>query len=249
MGLVHIDFQPLGDTGIRVQFHEQVSPALNRTIQNFCRFLEKEDMEGIVEWVPAYDTVSVYYLPDKLSYHELCKRLSGLPINENHSEDGQSEVVLLPTLYGGEAGPDLAEVAHLKQLSEEEVIDIHSSQDYLIYMMGFLPGYPYLGGLSDAIDVPRLANPRASVPAGSVGITGRQIGVYPLESPGGWHIIGRTPVPLFDMNRQEPFLYQPGDRIRFVPISKDEYETIEQQVRENNYKVKKEVYRHGEQNN
>lgn len=246
---MNIDFQPLGDTGIRVQFKAQVSPELNRMIQNFCRLLKKENIAGVVEWVPAFDTVSIYYSPNELTYHDLCDTLSSLSLDEIETNEAETKLVFIPTLYGGEAGFDLPKVARLHQLPEKKVIEIHSKTDYLIYMMGFLPGYPYLGGLSESIATPRLETPRTKVPAGSVGIAGGQTGIYPLESPGGWNIIGRTPVALFDRTREEPFLYQTGDSIRFVPISENEYRAIEQQVKSKTHKVKKEAYNDGQKNN
>ena len=133
-------------------------------------------------------------------------------------------VVEIPVFYGGSYGEDLKDVAAHAGLTEEEVIKLHSSVDYNIYMLGFLPGFPYLGGLDPKLFTPRLDNPRTKIPEGSVGIGGEQTGIYPLESPGGWRLIGRTPLKLYDPDREQPFLYQAGDYIRFVPITAEEYE-------------------------
>lgn len=238
----NIIFQPLGDTGVRVQFCEQVSSSLNRKIRSFCFLLKKERIKGIVEWVPAYDSVSIYYLPDQITYHAICEKLFDLSSYASHDKVEQRNLVFIPTLYDREAGFDLDHVARSNQLTEEEVIESHSSTDYLIYMMGFLPGFPYMGGLSKSICTPRLESPRLHVPAGSVGIAGEQTVIYSLQSPGGANIIGRTPVTLFDASQENPFLFQAGDKIRFVPITEVEYEAIEQAIKNGSYKVRKEVF-------
>ena len=140
-------------------------------------------------------------------------------------------VVEIPTAYGGDFGPDLPFVASHNGLSEADVVSIHAGADYLVYMMGFSPGFPYLGGMSERIATPRLTTPRTVIPAGSVGIAQAQTGVYPVESPGGWQLIGRTPIPLFDASRHPPVIVEPGDSIRFVPIGADEYDAIAARAR------------------
>ena len=169
--------------------------------------------------MPTYRSLLVHYDPLRLGYDDVVhlvgeqlQRVGEVPLPE-------SRVVEVPTLYGGESGPDIAFVAEHNGLSVEEVIRIHSSVDYTVYMLGFTPGFPYLGGMSAAIATPRLETPRPRVPAGSVGLAGQQTGVYPIESPGGWRIIGRTPLVLFDPQRDPPALLAAGDRVRFVPVS------------------------------
>ena len=137
---------------------------------------------------------------------------------------------MIPTLYGGEAGPDLEFVAGHNQLTPAEVVRIHSSVPYRIYMIGFTPGFPYLGGMSEKIAAPRLKTPRTKIPAGSVGIAGTQTGLYPVESPGGWQLIGRTPLQVFDPRSEQPFIYSAGDFLQFQPVSATEYESIRQDV-------------------
>ncbi|HHY76979.1 MAG TPA: 5-oxoprolinase subunit PxpB, partial [Clostridiales bacterium] len=149
-----------------------------------------------------------------------------------------AKVVEIPTIYGGEYGPDIEFVAQHNNLTVDEVIEIHSSRNYLIYMLGFTPGFPYLGGMSEKIETPRLKTPRTKIPAGSVGIAGKQTGIYPIDSPGGWQLIGRTPVKLYDPLADPPVLLNAGDYVRFVPIDEKEYKSILKQVEENKYKVK-----------
>lgn len=237
-----IDLSPLGDGGICIRFLEKVTPELNKRIRGFCRKLEKEKIEGVTEWVPAYETVTVYYLPGRISYREIAGKLTELVERVSEIPDQyKSELIYIPTLYGRNVGEDLRKVAQINDLSEDEVIHLHSGTDYLVYMMGFLPGFPYLGGMSEKIAAPRLESPRGRVPSGSVGIAGEQTGIYPLESPGGWNLIGRTPVKLFDPGRERPFLLRAGDHVRFFSITEADYAEIREDVENNRYEVKKEA--------
>jgi inhibitor of KinA len=225
-----LKIQPLGDTGLHIDFQEKVSKELNQKIRSFCKAIEDEHVEGIVELVPAYTSLTLYYLPHQLVYQQIKKKVLTIYEKNVVTENVRSNIISIPTLYGGNVGEDLSRVASLNQIDEEEVIHLHSGTDYLVYMMGFLPGFPYLGGLSSKLFTPRLDNPRSHVPAGSVGVAGEQTGIYPLESPGGWNIIGRTPIKLFDPGKGNSFLFEPGDYIRFVPINEQEYEEIEQEI-------------------
>jgi len=234
-----IQFQPLGDTGIQVRFGSDISEETNQEIRLFADYLKEQNIEGIIEWVPAYTTLTIFYRPDKVVYMDLCKKLEDIQNTLQKADDqSQSTIYEIPVLYGGEVGPDLSEVATHNGLTEDEVISIHSGQPYLIYMMGFVPGFPYLGGMPEEIATPRRENPRAKIEAGSVGIAGEQTGVYPLETPGGWQIIGRTPVKLYDPEKEEPILLSAGVYIRFVPVGQKEYEEIEIAVARGEYKVK-----------
>ncbi|SFB02331.1 inhibitor of KinA [Lentibacillus halodurans] len=239
--MTNITCQPAGDTAIRVTFHEKVSPELNRNIKSFCKKLKEQAVKGVIEWVPAYHSVIVYYHPYHISYENLRDILLNLANKDLQLDEESSTLVKIPVLYGGKIGPDIVQVAENSGLSEQNVIEKHSSVDYLIYMIGFLPGFPYLGGLPETLATPRLNNPRSHVPEGSIGIAGNQTGIYPLASPGGWNLIGKTPVQLFNPDREEPFLYRAGDRIRFVPISKRDYDKIKKQVVHNTFQIEKEV--------
>ncbi len=236
---MEFSIQPLGDTGIIIQFGTEISEAIYQQIRQYVYWLEQSCIEGIVEWVPAYTTLAVFYRPNIISYDELSQKLLKIGEKIESMPVPDPIVIEIPTLYGKEAGPDIQFVAETNGLSEEEVVKIHSSSDYLIYMIGFVPGFPYLGGMDKRIAAPRKKTPRSRIPAGSIGIAGEQTGIYPLETPGGWQIIGRTPVKLYDPQKQDLILLKAGDYIRFVPITEREYEKIEQQVLKGSYKVVK----------
>lgn len=221
---------PLCDSAVVLQFGEGISPQTHQRIRAVAQILEQQPFPGLIEYVPAFTSITVYYDPWILSnqgkldaYNEVVQLLEILIERVQDREPAQASVVELPVVYGGSYGPDLAEVARQAGLSPEEVIQIHSSGTYQVYMIGFVPGFPYLGGMDSRIATPRKATPRASIPAGSVGIAGEQTGVYPLSTPGGWQLIGRTPVQLFNPGREVPSLLQAGDTVRFVPISEEEY--------------------------
>ncbi len=238
---VTLSYQPLGDTGIRIQFGNTIDPEINRQIHSYCQRLEKESIPGVIEWVPSYCAITIYYKPYIIQYHDLLQRLKKIAQQLQDHTAAPAEVIILPVLYGGEWGPDLQSVAQKNGLSTEEVIQLHSETKYLIYMMGFLPGFPYLGGMTDKIATPRLEVPRQRVPSGSVGIAGSQTGVYPLESPGGWRIIGRTPVRLYDPHREDPILLKTGNYIQFRPIDEKEYKEIEEKEAQGIYVVDKKL--------
>ena len=178
------------------------------------------------ELVPAYCSLTVQYDSSLTSHTQLTAALTELCRHLDGPAAAAGTLVELPVLYGGFCGQDLDFVAQNAGLSPEQVIQIHSQTDYLIYMLGFTPGFPYLGGMDGRIAAPRLQTPRVRIPAGSVGIAGEQTGVYPIASPGGWQIIGRTPLRLFDPQREQPFLLSAGQRVRFVPIDEAEYRRL-----------------------
>jgi len=209
---------PAGDAALVVELGDTIDPAINRRVHALAHTLAAMAVPGVIESVPAYRSLLVHYDPLVLSYAQAREaaaaalgRCADLPPQEPRT-------VEIPTAYGGEYGPDLAYVASYHGLSVEEVVRLHSGAIYTVYMLGFTPGFPYLGGLPPQLATPRLATPRTVVPAGSVGIAGPQTGIYPLSSPGGWQIIGRTPAVLFDPQRDPPALVQPGERVRFVAL-------------------------------
>ncbi|MEH7234634.1 5-oxoprolinase subunit PxpB [Bacillus sp. JJ1562] len=224
---------PVGDMALQIFYKESASDALQRQIQHTTKQIEKMKIQGVVELVPAFQSITIYYNPILTSYKNLMSKVSeickGISIIEKSSS---KEVIVIPTCYDGE---DLENVARGHRLSTEEVISIHSSIDYLVYMIGFLPGFPYLKGLPKQLATPRLSSPRLKVPKGAVGIGGDQTGIYPLDSPGGWNLIGRTPVPIFEPEEPNQFLLKAGDYLRFSPISVKEYKEVENLVKENQY--------------
>lgn len=215
-----------GDCGLYVVFPQVVDPAINQRVWWLARQVEQAGWAGVLEVVPSYAALYIHFDPLRVTFDGLVARCRELMDAVEEPEPEVARLYLLPTAYGGEFGPDLDEVARLHGLDPEEVVERHASRDYYIYFLGFSPGFPFLGELDPRLATPRRRVPRTRVPAGSVGIAGQQTGVYPVESPGGWNLIGRTPVPLFDVRREPPALLVPGHYVRFVPISEAEYRRI-----------------------
>ena len=218
---------PVGDRAISIDFGQVIDPTINRHIRQTIERIKELQLDGIIELVPTYCALLVEYDAMLYSYSEICNIIE--PTLEEGMTDRTNElvtVVEVPTVYGGEFGPDLSFVASHNHLSEDEVISIHSGTDYLVYMLGFIPGFTYLGGMDPRIATPRLSSPRTLIPAGSVGIAGEQTGTYPSDSPGGWQIIGRTPVTMYDMSKAQVALLNAGDYVRYVPIDESEFHRI-----------------------
>jgi inhibitor of KinA len=213
-----------GDTGVSIEFGDAIDPAINAGVRRLFLALKSSRPVGVVDLIPTYRSLFIQYDPWRCSFERLLLLVEGAMREGPDLPASDGPVVEIPVCYGGRYGPDLDELAGLHRLCVEEVIRIHCCPVYTVYMIGFTPGFPYLGGLDERLATPRRKEPRRKVPAGSVGIADRQTGIYPLESPGGWQIIGRTPVRLFDLNRPEPFLLSPGDRVRFVMITEDAFE-------------------------
>lgn len=218
---------PVGDCAISIDFGQVIDPKINRQIRQIIEQIKGLQLDGIVELVPTYCALLVQYDAMVYSYSDICRILE--PTLQESVTDSANELVTIveiPTVYGGEFGPDLGFVASHNHLSEAEVVSIHSGTDYLVYMLGFIPGFTYLGGVDPRIATPRLSSPRTLIPAGSVGIAGEQTGTYPSDSPGGWQIIGRTPVTMYDMSKEQAALLQAGDYVRYVSIDENEFHRI-----------------------
>ena len=229
---------PAGDLAVVVEYGDEISPDLNAIVHRAVAAIERAEIDGVVEVVPTYRSALVYYDPFQVAFDDISAELRGLSLDSGEIEDAR-RIVEIPTLYGGDYGPDLAFVAHNAGMSEKDVVEIHSGADYLVYAMGFSPGFPYLGGLDSRLDTPRLKSPRTSIPAGSVGIAETQTGVYPVASPGGWQLIGRTPIRLFDAGSDAPAVIHPGDRVRFVPIHDEPtFEEISHRVQDGSYVIR-----------
>lgn len=212
----------LGDRGLLVELGHGIDPAVNRRVKQLHRIIARERPHGVVETVPAYASLLVVFDPLQASPEALKRLIAGLCDFEDAAPAEDRTVVEIPVVYGGEAGPDLDAVAAHHGLSRERVIGLHTGTVYRVYMIGFTPGFPYMGELPEALDTPRRATPRTHIPKGSVAIAQRQTGIYPAVSPGGWQIIGRTPVALFDPRKETPSFLTMGDAVRFTPITPEE---------------------------
>lgn len=236
MNVRHPDFEPLGDQAWLLRWGDTTDVEVNRQVHALARKLRAANPPWLIDCVPAYASLAVFF--DSAALHgddsfvaARAHLLEMVERPESTTNDADAQCIEIPVCYGGDHGPDLEELAAARGLSQAQVIAIHSRPEYVVAMLGFSPGFPYLLGLDVVLESPRLATPRLRVPAGSVGIAGSQTGIYPDASPGGWRLIGRTPLRLFDVRRDPPSLLLPGDRVRFVPIdaarfrSLDEYAT------------------------
>lgn len=209
-------FVPLGDSSLLVQLGDEIDLAVNQRVHALTSFIDASNIDGVIETVPAYATLLVHYDPLVLSFSQLKSHLFTKITQVEEKGSRKPQRVEVPVRYGGEHGPDLDFVASHCGLSVEDVIRIHTERIYTIFMMGFTPGFPYMGKLDDALITPRLQTPRTRVPAGTVAVAGSQTGIYSIDSPGGWQLIGWTPLRLFSPESDHPFLFSPGDEVRFV---------------------------------
>lgn len=231
---LNFDIVQVSENCALIEFGNKISEDINKKIRIFCEYLDMKSFYGIIEYIPYFSSVSLIYDPLKIkgkeSFHFVKKKLENILLNIDFSHDYKENVVEIPVYYGGECGPDIEHVAKVNNITVDDVIKIHSDKRYLVYMIGFAPGFPYLGGLSEKLCTPRRSTPRLVIPQGSVGIAGMQTGVYPIETPGGWQIIGQTPIKLFDINRENKTLLKCGDIAKFYPISYDEYLKIKEKI-------------------
>lgn len=206
----------VGESALLIELAEKLDPDINRLVFRLDQWLRKDLLQGVTHWVPGFISLLIHFDPMQTDMDRvrewLMERWSSCP----QTLERKSAQVILPVRYGGEDGPDLQNVAKLHHLSQSEVVQLHTEPIYRVGMMGFTPGFAYLMGLDPALATPRLSSPRTYVPAGSVGIGGGQTGVYPLESPGGWQLIGRTDIAMYDPLHEPNFLLAPGDEVRFV---------------------------------
>ena len=225
---------PLGDSVLILTFGEQINKETNGWVHQVVQALLATKLKAVIDLVPAYTTLTVYYDPSvvevtecQLPYQALCQQIETIVGDMDVVLHSQSRLIEIPVCYEGEFAPDIENVANHCCLTVDEVIERHSSAVYQVYFLGFAPGFPYLGGMDLQLSTPRLTKPRALTPAGSVGIAGEQTGVYPLATPGGWQIIGQTPLKLVDLSSANPVLLKAGDQVRFVPVSRVEFNDLE----------------------
>jgi inhibitor of KinA len=225
-----VRFTPLGDRAVMITLGGTIDEATHRLVRSASARIDQRPPAGFVDQVPAFTSIAVHYDPliaahgtSKTPYERVVDDLSVALDGLTAERLPPARVVEVPVSYGGALGPDLDDVARAHDITADEVVRIHTSGDYLVYMVGFMPGFAYLGGLSPKLATPRRTTPRTVVPAGTVGIGGSQTGVYPLDSPGGWNLIGKTPLAVFDIARPQPALLATGDRVRFRAITETEF--------------------------
>lgn len=219
-------FRIAGDQGLLVEYGDEIDFEVNTKVRTMAIIMKQHTPKGVIEAIPTYRSLLLVYDPSITNLAKLQKELQKLEERLDEIQIPPPDTVEIPVCYGGEFGPDIEFVAETHDLSVKEVIQLHSEPEYLIYMVGFTPGFPFLGGLSEKLHTPRLETPRIFVPKGSVGIANNQTGIYPVSSPGGWQLIGRSPTKLFAPERPNPFLYQAGDHIKFKPITLEEYSRL-----------------------
>ena len=233
-GLVGLFKKPVlrlvGDRGVLIEYGDAIDPEINRRVRIMAAALKEAPREdrlaGVEEVIPTYRSLLINYDPLTTDPGRIKRGLENLETRLGSIVIPEPEKVEIPVCYGGELGPDLEFVARHTGLETEEIIRRHSAPLYQIYMIGFTPGFPFLGGMDESLTTPRLSTPRTLVPAGSVGIANNQTGMYPIDSPGGWQLIGRTPLRLFRPEKENPFLYRAGDLIEYNPISRPEFDRL-----------------------
>lgn len=218
-------FSPLGDQAIVVELGNDINEQTEQLVRKVSALLENRQPEWMIEFIPAFVTVTVFYNPCVALYDDVRMELAELLTHLGEDLAVEARTVEIPVCYGGDFGPDLEFVAQHNGLTVREVIDIHTAGDYSVNMIGFAPGFPFLRGMSEKIAAPRRDSPRLRIPERTVGVAGMQTGVYPIETPGGWQLIGRTPLRLFRPEQEIPSLLRAGDKVIFREISEEDYHT------------------------
>ncbi|HVH25616.1 MAG TPA: 5-oxoprolinase subunit PxpB [Vicinamibacterales bacterium] len=218
---------PAGDSALLVQLDDRLDSAINDLAIAIARAVRTSGFAGVRDVTSTYRSVAIYFDPLRTDYSTLVDGVTAAAAIAPRTSPTVSQPIRVPVCYGGELGPDLDAVAAFAGIGQDEVIRLHTSRTYRVFMLGFLPGFTYMGTVDERIAVPRLADPRSNVQAGSVGIAGFQTGIYPASTPGGWRIVGRTPIKPFDLHRAEPFMFKPGDAVEFYAIKPVEYSRFE----------------------
>jgi KipI family sensor histidine kinase inhibitor len=217
---------PCGETALSIEFGNAIDPWTHRRVHALARALRTANLRGILELSPTYRSLLVQYDPWELSHEMLLLQIEESLASAVDEGGPEPDIIEIPVCYGADLGPDLEEVASMHGMTPSEIAVLHAAPVYDVVMVGFTPGFPYLSGLDPRLATPRKEKPRLIVPAGSVGLADGQTGIYSIDSPGGWRIIGRTPLGIFDLHRTDPFLLKPGDRLRFTPITRERFDSL-----------------------
>ena len=226
---------PLGDRALLINFEQIIDRDIHRQVVALSNKIEAALIEGVTFILPAYCSITIGYAPENIRYEELKPLIKDLWKKPASTQKSSNRFLTLPVCYEEPCALDLLEISKLSGLNPEDIIAKHCSQSYQVYMLGFLPGFPYLGILPEILQYPRKPEPRLHVPDRSVGLAGPQTGIYPFRSPGGWNIIGRTPLPIFNAKQNDPFLFKTGDEVKFLAIGKEEYQMIEAEIEDGTY--------------
>ena len=226
---------PFGDRAVLVNFRQSIDHQVHRQVMSLAGKINEVSTRGITFTIPAYCSVTVGYDPQLISYPDLRREITRLIDQPVEESDLAVRTLVLPVCYEAAFAPDLTDIAHNTGLKTDRIIELHTASSYRVFMLGFLPGFPYMGILPDELQIPRKKTPRLKVAERSVGIAGLQTGIYPVESPGGWNIIGRTPIPVFDPLAPNQFLFQPGDQVTFRPVGSLEYRKIRDQIQDQTF--------------
>ena len=224
-----MSFQPFGDSALLINFAQRVDPQVNQEVIQWCRAIASAQLPGVTYCSAAYCSLTVGYHFDTISYQDLCLAIKALEIDQGLK--GQTRSLRVPVCYEGIFAPDIDELSQQTGLTTEEIVTLHTAQTYHVYMIGFLPGFAYMGKVAEALKCKRKETPRLRVPAGAVGLAGLQTGIYPSEAPGGWQIIGQTPWEIFDPNSKSPCRFQPGDQVTFYSITEADFSQMKSQIK------------------
>lgn len=227
------NINPLGDSAIIIEWEQQIAPAVHQQVMNTYHHLRSLQLPLILDLLPAYASLTVIYNARSKHYafEEISRIVEDALKTATEHVAAASRLLQIPVCYDPSLGPDILSLAAQKQLPAEEIIRLHTQTIYTVYMLGFLPGFPYMGKVDERLITSRLKKPRVKIPAGSVGIAGEQTGIYPLSSPGGWNLIGRTPLQMFDTGKEMPCYCLPGDQVQFVPISLKEFHELTNSIK------------------
>ncbi len=224
-------FHSYGDSAVLINFEQKIDPQVNAKVITLKNVLGKGAIKGLVNCIPAYCSITATYNPLEISYNEICDQIEALAVRSSQTKALKIRYLNIPVCYDAEFSLDWNEVEKQTGLTSKKVIEIHTSAIFQVYMLGFLPGFVYMGSLPESISCSRKTKPRLRVPSRSVGLAGLQTGIYPSEAPGGWQIIGRTPLNIFDGTKTDPFLFRAGDSVKFKAVTKEIYDRIEKNVR------------------